>query len=77
MVAIGEAKKRHRTFLISQMLLNNPFLLKPQHTHKGLAAILDIKNADIIPILSRLIEEKGGSWKEHDSVFTFAPNYCI
>lgn len=55
-VAIGEANKRHRAPFLSQMLLNNPLLLssplpipEPQHTHNGLAAILDIKNADKNP----------------------------
>lgn len=60
-VAIGEANRRHRTPFLPQMLLNNPLLSptpKP-NTRKGLAAILDIKNADKTPILSRLIEERG------------------
>lgn len=54
-VAIGEANKRHRAPFLSQMLLNNPLLSsplpipEPQHTHNGLAAILDIKNADKNP----------------------------
>ena len=71
----GMVNKRRKIHFLSQILLNN--LLYTLPPHKGLAAILDIENVDKILILSRLMEEEGKSRKEPNSMFTFAPNYCI